>query len=201
MRDPLADHANNTINTCALLEDRYKGGRAQIIFVDPPRVLMAMPYKCGSARASDGADCYVLLQAYVGDQHRTMPAPPMGLRFVVRRYFNVAGADPKPRTGQSTPAATHLVKVAEAALGNGAKLDVFGTDYPTPDGTCIRDDIHVKLIRARASAALAICGAAAQKARRSIAVHGDGASVFEVIEAVRRVSERSSGRDREKARG
>ena len=77
-----------------------------------------------------------------------------GLTHVILRYFNVAGADPQRRTGQSTKAATHLIKVAaEAALGLRAKLDVFGTDYPTPDGTCIRDYIHVSdLVRAHADA-------------------------------------------------
>ena len=73
------------------------------------------------------------------------------------RYFNVAGADPKRRTGQSTPQATHLIKVAcEAALGQRAKIDVFGTDYPTPDGTCIRDYIHVSDLARAHSAALAL---------------------------------------------
>jgi UDP-glucose 4-epimerase len=60
------------------------------------------------------------------------------------RYFNVAGADPRARTGQSTAGATHLIKVAvEAALGKRDKVDVFGTDYDTPDGTGVRDYIHV----------------------------------------------------------
>ncbi|HET9573232.1 MAG TPA: UDP-glucose 4-epimerase GalE, partial [Methyloceanibacter sp.] len=62
------------------------------------------------------------------------------LRYVALRYFNVSGADPKGRSGQSTPHATHLIKVAsQAALGERAYLEVFGTDYPTPDGTCLRD--------------------------------------------------------------
>ena len=66
------------------------------------------------------------------------------LRYVVLRYFNVAGADPQGRTGQSTPRATHLIKVAcQAALGQRPDLEVFGTDFPTPDGTCLRDYIHV----------------------------------------------------------
>ena len=65
-------------------------------------------------------------------------------RYVALRYFNVAGADPKGRSGQSTPHATHLIKVAcETALGKRSHMEVFGTDYPTPDGTCIRDYIHV----------------------------------------------------------
>jgi UDP-glucose 4-epimerase len=64
--------------------------------------------------------------------------------FVILRYFNVAGADPGGRIGQSTPNATHLIKVAsQAALGQRDSLQIFGTDYPTPDGTCIRDYIHV----------------------------------------------------------
>src|SRR5205823_12322575 len=67
-----------------------------------------------------------------------------GLGHVVLRYFNVAGADPELRTGQSTKGATHLIKVAvETALGRRPKMDVFGTDYPTADGTCVRDYIHV----------------------------------------------------------
>jgi nucleoside-diphosphate-sugar epimerase len=66
------------------------------------------------------------------------------LRHVALRYFNVAGADPHLRTGLSTAGATHLIKVAvEAALGRRGRIDVFGSDYPTPDGTCIRDFIHV----------------------------------------------------------
>lgn len=67
-----------------------------------------------------------------------------GILSGILRYFNVAGADPQGRTGQSTPEATHLIKVAcEAAVGKRAGVSLFGTDYPTPDGTCIRDYIHV----------------------------------------------------------
>jgi UDP-glucose 4-epimerase len=73
---------------------------------------------------------------------------------VILRYFNVAGADPLGRTGQSTKNATHLVKVSvETALGLRPRVDVFGTDYPTADGTCIRDYIHVSdLVRAHCDA-------------------------------------------------
>ena len=67
-----------------------------------------------------------------------------GLRHLILRYFNVAGADPLGRTGQSTRGATHLIKIAgETALGLRPNMHVFGTDYPTPDGTCIRDSNHV----------------------------------------------------------
>src|SRR3546814_9940143 len=67
-----------------------------------------------------------------------------GLRHVILRYFNVAGADPLGRTGQVTPDATHLIKVAcEAATGQRPGMEIFGDDYETPDGTCVRDFIHV----------------------------------------------------------
>ena len=93
-----------------------------------------------------------------------MPERAHGLRFVVLRYFNVAGADPKLRTGQSTPAATHLIKVAcEVALGKRPKIDVYGIDYATPDGTCIRDYIHVSDLARAHSAALAYLRARRQQ--------------------------------------
>jgi UDP-glucose 4-epimerase len=114
-----------------------------------------------------------------------------GLRFVVLRYFNVAGADPKLRTGQSTPLATHLIKVAcEVALGKRAKIDVFGTDYATPDGTCVRDYIHVSDLARAHSAALAYLRRGGDSATFNCG-YGRGASVFEVIDAVKRASGRN----------
>ena len=111
-----------------------------------------------------------------------------GLRFVILRYFNVAGADPKLRTGQSTAGATHLIKVAcETALGRRSKLDVFGTDYPTPDGTCVRDYIHVSDLARAHLAALAHLRRGGASATFNCG-YGRGASVIEVIEAVRRAS-------------
>ncbi|UVC07299.1 UDP-glucose 4-epimerase GalE [Rhizobium sp. TH2] len=107
--------------------------------------------------------------------------------YTALRYFNVAGADPRSRTGQSTVGATHLIKVAgEAALGKRGHIDVFGTDYPTPDGTCIRDYIHVsdlanahlkalERMRAGGGSLVANCG------------YGTGFSVLEVLETVKKV--------------
>jgi UDP-glucose 4-epimerase len=113
-----------------------------------------------------------------------------GLRFVALRYFNVAGADPKLRTGQSTPAATHLIKVAcETALGKRPKIEVFGTDYPTPDGTCIRDYIHVSDLARAHSAALAYLRQGGKSATFNCG-YGRGASVLEVINSVKKVSGR-----------
>jgi UDP-glucose 4-epimerase len=111
-----------------------------------------------------------------------------GLKYIVLRYFNVAGADPKLRTGQSTRAATHLVKVAvQAALGLRNGMEIFGADYPTADGTCIRDYIHVcdlvsthiealDYLRGGGGSATLNCG------------YGHGYSVREVVDAVKRVS-------------
>lgn len=110
------------------------------------------------------------------------------LAYVVLRYFNVAGADPQGRSGQSTPNATHLIKVAvQAALGLRDRLQVYGTDYPTPDGTCVRDYIQVTdLARAhldalrhlRAGGASLTCNCG----------YARGFSVLEAIETVKRVS-------------
>jgi UDP-glucose 4-epimerase len=112
------------------------------------------------------------------------------LRYVALRYFNVAGADPEGRSGQSTAHATHLVKVAcETALGERPCLEVFGTDYPTPDGTCIRDYIHVSdLARAHLDALRYL--RAGGKSEVLNCGYGTGFSVLEVIASVKRVSQR-----------
>jgi UDP-glucose 4-epimerase len=114
-----------------------------------------------------------------------------GLRSAVLRYFNVAGADPDGRVGQSTRGATHLLKVAvEAATGQRDHVAVFGTDYDTPDGTGIRDFIHVTdLVRAHAAALDHLRGGG-----ESLVVncgYGRGYSVLEVLDAVQKVSGRA----------
>jgi UDP-glucose 4-epimerase len=111
-----------------------------------------------------------------------------GLNHVILRYFNVAGADPLGRIGQSSPTATHLIKVAaETAVGLRRKLEVFGIDYPTPDGTCIRDYIHVSdLVRAHSDALRHLRSGA--PALTLNCGYGHGFSVFEVLETVKRVS-------------
>jgi UDP-glucose 4-epimerase len=111
-----------------------------------------------------------------------------GLDYVTLRYFNVAGADPKGRAGQSTKDATQLIKVAvEAALGQRPKVEVFGTDYPTADGTCIRDYIHVSdLVRAHLDALYYL-----RSGGRSLTLncgYGRGFSVLEVLNTVKQIS-------------
>ncbi len=144
MKNPLGYYGNNTANSRALIEAAVKGGVRHFIF--------------SSTAAVYGNPARVP----VAEDDPTVPLSPYGwsklmtevmlrdasaahdLTHVALRYFNVAGADPQMRTGLSTPGATHLIKVAvEAALGRRARIDVYGTDYPTPDGTCIRDFIHV----------------------------------------------------------
>src|SRR6202012_3619188 len=111
--------------------------------------------------------------------------------YVVLRYFNVAGADPMGRTGLATVGATHLLKIAvEAATGQRAKIDVFGTDYPTPDGSCVRDFIHVSDLAQAHRAALAYLRNGGRSTTLNCG-YGRGYSVLETIEAVRRISGRN----------
>jgi UDP-glucose 4-epimerase len=111
-----------------------------------------------------------------------------GLGHVILRYFNVAGADPLCRTGQSGKASTHLIKVAvETALGLRPKIEVFGSDYPTPDGSCIRDYIHVSDLTRAHSDALRYLRSGAPSVTLNCG-YGHGYSVFEVIDTIKRVS-------------
>jgi UDP-glucose 4-epimerase len=108
--------------------------------------------------------------------------------YVALRYFNVAGADPEGRAGQSTKGATHLIKVAcETAVGERNRMSVFGIDYPTPDGTCVRDYIHVSDLVSAHLAALQHLRAGGENLVLNCG-YGRGYSVLEVIETVKRVS-------------
>jgi UDP-glucose 4-epimerase len=188
--DPLGYYRNNTVNTCLLLDAAVAGGVKHFIFSSTAAVYgnpAQVPLREDAATQpiSPYGTSKLMSEIMLHDTARAHD-----LRFVVLRYFNVAGADPKGRTGQATPAATHLIKVAcEAALGKRAKLQIYGTDYPTPDGTCIRDYIHVSdLVRAH-SAALAHLRRGGANATFNCG-YGHGASVLEVLAAVRRVSGR-----------
>ncbi|HEY4819960.1 MAG TPA: UDP-glucose 4-epimerase GalE [Xanthobacteraceae bacterium] len=188
LADPLGYYRNNTANSRALIECAVRGGVKQFIFsstaavygnpakvpVDENDQLMPMsPY--GSSKLMTE-----IMLRDAGAAH--------GLAHVILRYFNVAGADPALRTGQSTKGATHLIKVAvETALGRRPRMQVFGTDYPTPDGTCVRDYIHVAdLVRAHGDALRYLRGGGASTTLNC--GYGRGFSVFQVIDTVRRVS-------------
>ncbi len=111
-----------------------------------------------------------------------------GLRYVVLRYFNVAGADPKGRTGQSTPEATHLIKVAvQTALGQRNGMEVFGTDYPTPDGSCLRDYIQVSDLAQAHMDALNYLRAGGDSLTCNCG-YQRGYSVLEVVDVVKKVA-------------
>ncbi|MBI3436016.1 MAG: UDP-glucose 4-epimerase GalE [Proteobacteria bacterium] len=190
VRDPLGYYRNNTVNSRALIETAIRGGVAHFIFSSTAAVYG------NPARVPVGEDDPTLPMSPYGSSKLMSEimlrdaALAHGLRYAVLRYFNVAGADPRGRTGQSTRGATHLIKVAvETALGQRAKMDVFGTDYPTPDGTCIRDYIHVSdLVRAHADALAHLRGGG-----QSLTLncgYGRGYSVLEVIETVKRVAGR-----------
>lgn len=111
-----------------------------------------------------------------------------GLRYVILRYFNVAGADPAGRIGQFSPQATHLIKVAcEAALGRRESVSIFGTDFPTPDGTGIRDYIHVEDLAAAHELALRYLAAGGNSQVLNCG-YGRGYSVREVLDCVKAFS-------------
>jgi UDP-glucose 4-epimerase len=188
VRDPLGYYRNNTMNSRALIECAVKGGVRHFIFSSTAAVYgnpAEVPVKedAPTQPISPYGWSKLMTEIMLRDAGAAY-----GLQHVILRYFNVAGADPQRRTGQSTKAATHLIKVAaEAALGLRQKLDVFGDDYPTPDGTCIRDYIHVSdLVRAHADALRYLRSAAPSLTLNC--GYGHGFSVLEVIEAVKRVS-------------
>ncbi len=118
------------------------------------------------------------------------------INYCALRYFNVAGADPQARTGQSTAGATHLIKVAvEAALGKRDQVAVFGTDFDTPDGTGVRDYIHVSDLAAAHVLALEALIADPEQSLTMNAGYGRGFSVLEVLDAVDRVTNLTIKRD------
>ena len=182
--DPLGYYLNNTVKSRALLAAAVAGGVKNFIFSSTAAVYgnpKSMPVFEEEAPApiSPYGTSKLMTEYMLKDSHTAY-----GLNFVALRYFNVAGADPKGRTGQSTPRATHLIKVAcETALGQRASMDVFGTDYPTPDGTCLRDYIHVSdLISAHMQALKHLRGGGASGIFNC--GYGKGYSVLEVINAV-----------------
>ena len=187
--DPLKYYENNTVRSRSLIESAVKGGVRHFIF--------------SSTAATYGIPDRVPISE---DQH-TQPINPYGwsklmtermlqdvaaahpLNFCALRYFNVAGADPEGRSGQSTAGATHLIKVAvEAAIGKRSHVSVFGTDYDTPDGTGIRDYIHVSDLAAAHVDALEKLIAEPEASHILNCGYGRGFSVLEVLDAVDRVT-------------
>jgi UDP-glucose 4-epimerase len=188
VRDPLGYYRNNTANSRALIESAVRHGVRHFIFSSTAAVYgnpERIPVREDDATVptSPYGSSKLMTEIMLRDATTAY-----GLRHVILRYFNVAGADPLGRTGQSTLGATHLIKVAvEAALGSRQKVDVFGTDYPTQDGTCIRDYIHVSDLVAAHSSALAYLRGGGESITMNCG-YGRGFSVLDVIETVKRVS-------------
>ncbi|MFL5071529.1 MAG: UDP-glucose 4-epimerase GalE [Xanthobacteraceae bacterium] len=185
---PLDYYRNNTANSRTLIAAAVAAGVRRFIFSSTAAVYgnpaqVPVPEDAPPAPMSPYGSSKLMTEIMLRDAGEAHD-----LRYVTLRYFNVAGADPMLRTGQSTRGATHLIKVAvETALGVRPRIEVYGTDYPTPDGTCIRDYIHVtdltrahidalRYLRAHGASVTLNCG------------YGHGFSVLEVIESVKKVS-------------
>lgn len=186
--DPLGYYLNNTAKSRDLIESAVKHGVKHFIFSSTAAVY-------GNVGSEPVTEDSMLLPESPYGRSKLMTemmladtAAAFDLRYTALRYFNVSGADPLKRTGQSTKGATHLIKVAsETALGKRPLMQVFGTDYDTPDGTCVRDYIHVsdlaeahylalQRLRAGGASMIANCG------------YGKGYSVLQVIDSMKRIS-------------
>src|SRR6266567_3282892 len=191
MRDPLAYYRNNTMTTRSLLNAAVKSGVKRFIFSSTAAVYgnpdqVPVPEHAATRPLSPYGSSKLMTELMLHDV-----AAAHGMNYVALRYFNVAGADPQGRVGLATVGATHLLKIAvEAATGQRAKIDVFGTDYPTPDGSCIRDFIHVSDLAQAHRAALSYLRNGGNSVTLNCG-YGRGYSVLETIEAVRRVSGRN----------
>jgi UDP-glucose 4-epimerase len=183
--DPLKYYRNNTAASRTLIEAAVAARVPHFIFSSTASVygipsIVPIPEDCPKEPINPYGASKLMIERMLADVAAVFP-----MNFAVLRYFNVAGADPQQRSGQSTAGATHLVKVAlEAALGQRDHVAIFGTDYDTPDGTCIRDYIHVSDLADAHVAALAALQAAPERSFTCNAGYGRGASVLAVLDTV-----------------
>jgi UDP-glucose 4-epimerase len=189
VRDPLFYYRNNTVQSRALIEAAIAEGIEHFIFSstaavygEPEKtpITEEMPHQPISPYGTSKLMTEWML--------RDAAAAHPDFNYVALRYFNVAGADPQLRSGQSFPRATHLIKIAsQAATGERSHIEVYGTDYPTADGTCIRDYIHVSDLAQAHLCALNYLEAGGKSTSANCG-YGYGYSVLEIIDAVKRVS-------------
>jgi UDP-glucose 4-epimerase len=189
VEDPLKYYHNNTVKSRALMESAVRGGVRHFIFSSTAATYgLPAEVPVGEAAPTEPINPYgwskLMTERMLRDVAAAHP-----LNFCALRYFNVAGADPAGRSGQSTAGATHLIKVAvEAATGKRDHVSVYGTDYETPDGTGVRDYIHVTDLAAAHVFALERLIAAPRESHILNCGYGRGFSVLEVLDAVDRVT-------------
>ena len=187
--NPLKYYLNNTVRTRALLEAAVTAGIPHFLFSSTAAtygIPDVIPVREDSPTVpiNPYGMSKLMTEAMLRD---TAAAHPMN--YAALRYFNVAGADPAGRAGQSTAGATHLIKIAaEAATGKRSHVSVFGTDYDTPDGTGIRDYIHVSDLAEAHVAAIEKLIASPTESHIMNAGYSRGFSVKEVLDAVDRVT-------------
>ena len=186
VREPARYFENNVGGSLCLFESMARAGVNRLVFSSTAAVY-GTPAQIPVAETAPQAPINPYGSSKLMSEWMIRDLAATGaLDHVTLRYFNVAGADPGGRLGQATPAATHLIKVAcELACGKRERIDVFGTDYPTPDGTCVRDYIHIEdLARAHVLALEHL--ASGGKSLTLNCGYGHGYSVREVLAAVER---------------
>ncbi len=185
--DPLKYYSNNTANTLQLIKTCVRHQVDKLVFSSTALVYGEPASRIAENTAPAPINPYgaskLMSEWILRDAARAH-----GFRYVALRYFNVAGADPRGRMGQRNPEATHLIKVCcQAALGKRASVSIYGTDYPTPDGTGIRDYVHVEDLAAAHLAALDYLDKDQPPVTLNVG-YGRGSSVREVIKALKDVS-------------
>lgn len=189
VENPLKYYHNNTVKSRALIEAVVKAGVPHMIFSSTAATygipeVSPVSEDIPKKPINPYGWSKLMTEQMLGDV-----AAAHALNYCALRYFNVAGADPQARSGQSTAGATHLIKVAvEAALGMRESVGVFGTDYDTPDGTGVRDYIHVSDLAAAHVLALDALVADPVRSMTMNCGYGRGFSVLEVLDAVDRVT-------------
>jgi UDP-glucose 4-epimerase len=189
VEQPLKYYANNTVATHALLSAAVEAGLRHILFSSTAAVYGAperVPIEEGDPKLpiNPYGASKLMTERMLEDGSAAHP-----FNYGALRYFNVAGADPNGRTGQIGKGSTHLIKVAvEAAVGKRDHVAVYGTDYPTPDGTCVRDYIHVSDLAAAHVAALQWLVSHPDDNLLMNCGYGRGLSVLEVLDAVDRAN-------------
>jgi len=190
--DPLKYYRNNTVASRSLIESAVASGVKHFIF-SSTAATYGIPEKVPVSEDSPKSPInpYGMSKLMTEFMLRDVAAA-HPLNYCALRYFNVAGADPQGRSGQSTAGATHLIKIAaEAATGKRSAVSVFGTDFATEDGTGVRDYIHVTDLAAAHVDALDLLIARPEESHTMNCGYGRGFSVLQVLDAVDRVTNRT----------